>query len=220
MHERMRACDRDTLRECGMRQDIIDRQAQAMKAAGLDATLSCSPENFAYVTGFLSPTQKLMRWRHAMALVTADGTVALAVVDMEASTIRARAGEGVEIAVWREFAFEAMKVAADLLRRHGLAEARIGLELDYLPAADFAELAGLLPSAKFVAAQGLLARLRQIKTADEIDLLRRLSRIGEQGIIPVPPPCLLPLSAPVRPRWTSPPRSPAASTSRVRSPSR
>ena len=43
--------------------------------------------------------------------------------------------------MWREFAFEAMKVAADLLRRHGLAQARIGLELDYLPAADFAELA-------------------------------------------------------------------------------
>jgi Xaa-Pro dipeptidase len=182
MHELMRVHERDALRDSSMRQDIIDRQAQAMKAAGLDAILSCSPENFAYVTGFLSPTQKLMRWRHAMALVTADGMVALAVVDMEASTVRARAGEGVEIAVWREFAFEAMKVAADLLRRHGLAEARIGLELDYLPAADFAELAALRPSAKFVAAQALLARLRQIKTPDEIDLLRRLSRVADRGI--------------------------------------
>src|ERR1700731_3878374 len=136
-----------------MRQEVIDRQVQAMREQGWDAILSCSPENFAYVTGFMSPTQPLMRWRHAMALVTADGTAALAVVDMEASTIRARAGEGVEIAVWGEFEFEGMKVAADLLRRHGLAEARIGLELDYLPAADFAELAALLPSGKFSAAQ-------------------------------------------------------------------
>jgi Xaa-Pro dipeptidase len=182
MHELMQTCNSDALRESGMRQDIIDRQAQAMKAAGLDAIFSCSPENFAYVTGFLSPTQKLMRWRHAMALVTADRTVALAVVEMEASTIRARAGEEVEIAVWREFAFEAMKVAADLLRRHGLAAARIGLELDYLPAADFTELAVLLPSAKFVAAEALLARLRQIKTPGEIHLLRRLSRIADRGI--------------------------------------
>jgi Xaa-Pro dipeptidase len=182
MHELMQTCNSDALRESGMRQDIIDRQAQAMKAAGLDAIFSCSPENFAHVAGFLSPTQKLMRWRHAMALVTADATVALAVVDMEASTIRARAGEGVEIAVWREFAFEAMKVAADLLRRHGLAAARIGLELDYLPAADFTELAVLLPSAKFVAAEALLARLRQIKTPGEIHLLRRLSRIADRGI--------------------------------------
>jgi Xaa-Pro dipeptidase len=183
MHEPMRAHEGGTLRNSSMRQDIIDRQAQAMKAASLDAILSCSPENFAYVTGFLSPTQKLMRWRHAMALVTADGAAALAAVDMEASTIRARAGDEIEIEVWREFAFEAMKVAADLLRRHGLAEARIGLELDYLPAADFAELAALLPSAKFVPAQALLARLRQIKTLGEIDLLRRLSRIADQAIV-------------------------------------
>jgi Xaa-Pro dipeptidase len=182
MHQPMRPSDGGTLRNSSMRQDIIDRQAQAIRAAGLDAVLSCSPENFAYVTGFLSPTQKLMRWRHAMALVTADGKVALAVVDMEASTIPARAGDGIEVAVWREFAFEAMKVAADLLRRHGLAEARIGLELDYLPAADFAELAALLPLAKFVAAQALLARLRQIKTPDEVDLLRRLSRIADRAI--------------------------------------
>jgi Xaa-Pro dipeptidase len=165
-----------------MRQDVIDRQVGAMKQARLDAILSCSPENFAYVTGFLSPTQPLMRWRHAMALVTADGTVVLAVVDMEAATIRAEAGEGVEIAVWREFAFEAMAVLADLLRRHGLAAARIGLELDYLPAADFAALGVLLPQAQFIPAQALLARLRQIKTPAEIDILRRLSRIADRAI--------------------------------------
>ena len=98
-----------------------------MKEARLDAIVSCSPENFAYVTGFMSPTQPLIRWRHAIAVVTADGKVALAVVDMEASTIRARAGERTAIAVWREFELEAMPVLADLLRRHGLAAARIGI---------------------------------------------------------------------------------------------
>ena len=62
-----------------MRQDVIARQVRAMKDAGLDAIVSISPENFAYVTGFLSPTAPIMRWRHAMALVTADGKVALVV---------------------------------------------------------------------------------------------------------------------------------------------
>src|SRR5262245_15437763 len=81
-----------------MRHDVIDRQVRAMKAAQLDAIVSCSPENFAYVTGFMSPTQPLMRWRHAMAVVTVDGKVALAVVDMEATTIRAKAGADADIA--------------------------------------------------------------------------------------------------------------------------
>jgi Xaa-Pro aminopeptidase len=165
-----------------MRQDVIAREASAMRAAGLDAIVSISPENFAYVTGFVSPTQPLMRWRHAMALVTADGATALVVVDMEANTIRAKAPPGTEIAVWREFKFDAMPALADLLRKHGLAEARIGIELDYLPAGDFAALRELLPGADFKPAQNLLARLRQIKTPAEIDILRRLSRIADRAI--------------------------------------
>jgi ectoine hydrolase len=165
-----------------MRQDVIERQVRAMKEARLDAIVSCSPENFAYVTGFTSPTQPLMRWRHAMAVVTADGKAALAVIDMEASTVRAKAGEGTDVAIWSEFEFDAMAVLAEVLRRHGLAAARIGLELDYLPAADFAELGKLLPQADLVPAQALLARLRQLKTPQEIEILRKLSRIADRAI--------------------------------------
>src|SRR3954454_414519 len=100
-----------------MRQDVIARQVRAMREADLDAVVSISPENFAYVTGFLSPTQPLMRWRHAMALVTVGGAVALVVVDMEASTIRAKSPPGTEIALWRECVLDAMDVLAALLRK-------------------------------------------------------------------------------------------------------
>ena len=100
-----------------MRRDVIAREIAAMQEAKLDALVSISPENFAYVTGFLSPTQPLMRWRHAMALVTADGETSLVVVDMEANTIRSKVPAGTDIAVWREFKFEAMNVLADLLRQ-------------------------------------------------------------------------------------------------------
>jgi Xaa-Pro dipeptidase len=164
-----------------MRAEVIDRQVKAMAEEDLDAILSSSPENFACVTGFLSPTQHLLRWRHAMALVKRDATAALLIVDMEASTIRSKAPQ-TEIAVWREFKFEAMPVLADLLTKHGLASARIGLEFDYLPAADFIALQKLLPQAQFVPVQALLARLRQIKTPKEIETLRKLSRIADQGI--------------------------------------
>src|SRR5216684_932264 len=165
-----------------MRQDVIARLVRAMREAGLDALIAISPENFAYVTGFLSPTQPLMRWRHAMALVTADGQTSLVSVDMEQSTIRAKAPPGTEIAVWREFQFDAMHVLADLLRKHKLGAARIGIEMDYLPAGDFTALVELLPQAGFVPAQRLLSRLREIKTPAEIEILRRLSRIADRSI--------------------------------------
>src|SRR5262245_36571873 len=111
-----------------MHQEAIARQVRAMKDVGLDAVLSISPENFAYITGFLSPTAPLTCWRHAMALVTCDAATVLVVVDMEANTIRAKSPEGTEVAVWREFKFDAMQVLADLMRKHGLAKARVGIE--------------------------------------------------------------------------------------------
>jgi ectoine hydrolase len=165
-----------------MRQEIIARQVGAMRDAKLDAIISVSPENFAYVTGFLSPTQPLMRWRHAIAVVTADGAVTLVVVDMEANTIRAKAPPGTEIAVWQEFKFDAMAVLTDVLRKKGLTKSQIGIEMDYLPAGDLADLQQLLPEAKFRAAENLLASLRQIKTPNEIDIIRKLSRIADKAI--------------------------------------
>jgi Xaa-Pro aminopeptidase len=123
-----------------------------------------------------------MRWRHAMALITADGTAAFVVVDMEASTIRAKSPAGTEIAVWHEFKLDAMNALAELLRKHSLASSRIGIEMDYLPAGDFAVLRQLLPEASFTPAQALLAQLREIKTPQEIDILRKLSRIADSAI--------------------------------------
>ena len=164
-----------------MRAEIVSRWAAAMKQHGLDAMLSCSPENFAYLTGFVVPSQPLMRHRHAMALVTADAGTAILAVDMEATTI-ARREAGAKTRIWAEFSDNAMQVLADLLREMGLAAARIGVELDYLPAADFEKLRAALPRATFVPDQQIIARMRQIKTADEIELLRRLSRIADRSI--------------------------------------
>ena len=76
----------------------------------------------------------------------------------------------------------AMKALAALLRKHGLTTSRIGIEMDYLPAGDLTALRDLLPEASFAPAQALLARLREIKTPQEIDILRRLSRIADSAI--------------------------------------
>jgi Xaa-Pro dipeptidase len=164
-----------------MRKAIVDRQIKAMRKAGLDAMISCSPENFAYLTGFVVPSQPLIRHRHAMAIVTADGGTALFGVDMEATTIRRREPE-TPLRVWAEFTDDPMAVLASQLREMGLAEARIGIEMDYLPAGDFDRLQRGLPRAVFSPDEGILARLRQIKTDEEIELLRRLSRIADRSI--------------------------------------
>jgi Xaa-Pro dipeptidase len=164
-----------------MRSEIIVRQMQSIAAKSLDAMVSCSPENFAYLTGFVVPSQALLRHRHNMTVVTADGKVTLFGVDMEESTIRTKEPDA-KLAVWAEFSDDPMQVLAALLEELGLRQARIGIELGYLPAADFARLQSAMPGATFVACDGILARLRQIKTSQEVTLLHRLSRIADQAI--------------------------------------
>jgi len=164
-----------------MRKEIVERQVAAMKQAGLDAMISCSPENFAYLTGFVVPSQPLIRHRHAMVTVTAEGKTALLGVDMEATTIRRREPD-TPTRIWAEFTDSAIHVLADQLKSLGLDAARIGIEMDYLPAGDFARLQQAMPRACFSGDEAILARLRQIKTGDEIALLRRLSRIADQSI--------------------------------------
>ncbi len=165
-----------------MNEVIIKRQMEAMTEAGYDALIAISPENFAYTTGFVVPSQPILRWRHAMVVVKANGQSALVAVDMEESTVRNQAPENAEIRVWGEFTDDPMETLAALLSDLGLANARIGVEMDYLPAGDFARLSTLMSDTKFSPAEGLYNRLRQIKTPEEIDLLRRLSRISDQSI--------------------------------------
>ena len=164
-----------------MNHDILSRMKDAMKEADLDVLIAMSPENFIYTTGVAVPSHSLMRWRHAMAVVTRDGLQALVIVDMEESTVRSRLPEAA-IRVWREFEDPPMETLGRLLEDMGARSAAIGIEMDYLPAGDFDHLRRLLPGARFQAAEGLFNRLRQRKTPGEIDLMRRLSAMTDQSI--------------------------------------
>ncbi|WP_011581722.1 MULTISPECIES: M24 family metallopeptidase [Chelativorans] len=164
-----------------MRKAITEKLIGLMKNEGLDAIVTSSPENFAYVMGFVVPTQPLLRHRHAMTILTADGRASLFGVDMEASTIAGKAPD-MPLTVWREFHDDPMVVLAGALKEAGLGEAVIGLEMDYLPAGDFTRLVAQMPKARFVACERQLSRARQIKTPEEVTLIHRLSRIADQAI--------------------------------------
>jgi ectoine hydrolase len=161
--------------------DATDRLTDALRSAGLDALLCLSPENVAYTAGFVVPSQPLMRWRHAVTVLTADGGQAMVCVDMEETTVR-RARPDLEVRVWAEFGGSAMAALAGLIDDLGLNDGNLGIELGYLPVRDHAELVRLLPKARLTAADDLLARCRQVKTPDELALLRRLSRISDEAI--------------------------------------
>ncbi|MEO0996002.1 MAG: Xaa-Pro peptidase family protein [Pseudomonadota bacterium] len=164
-----------------MRDFIVDRLQQHMAATAMDGIVCLSPENFAYVSGFVVPSQPLMRWRHAAVVVPAQGAPAYLTVDMEESTVAAKAN-GSLVRSWGEFTDSAMEVLANLLSELGLGTATLGIEMDYLPAGDYQTLSSKLPGAVLCPVQDELARLREVKTGEEIELLRRLARLADASI--------------------------------------
>jgi Xaa-Pro aminopeptidase len=164
-----------------MDQEIISRLRKRVVQAGLDAIIALSPENVTYVSGFVVPSQSLMRWRHAICIVTADGRISMVAIDMEANTVKAHAGID-DLRVYREFTEDPMDKLAETLRDLKLENGKIGIEMEFLPAKDFATVQKNLPAVQWVAAGAIFNRARQVKTPNELELLRSLSKLTDKAI--------------------------------------
>lgn len=164
-----------------MDEEITARQKKAIVEKGLDALIATSPENVTYTTGIVVPSQSLMRWRHAACIVTADGRVTMLAIDMEETTVRAHGGVN-DLRVYREFIEDPIEKLCDLLTELRLDPARLGIEMEYLPAKDLMTLQRRLPHATLLPADGLFRRLRKVKSGAELTLVRSLSAITDQAI--------------------------------------
>jgi len=164
-----------------MDREIISRLKQRICDAGVDAIVAISPENVTYVSGFVVPSQSLMRWRHAAVIVTADGRVSMVAIDMEATTVRAHAGID-DLRIYREFSDDPMDNLAESLRDLRLERGKIAIELEFLPAKDFTTLQKNLPAVQWIAADAVFNKARQIKTPGELALLRSLSKLTDKAL--------------------------------------
>lgn len=72
---------------------------------------------------------------------------------------------------------------ADLLRERGLSSARIGADLEFMPAADFFALRQALPDVNWIDGSTVLKRLRAVKSEREIKLLRQAAAAAEAGLV-------------------------------------
>lgn len=164
-----------------MRGQVIVRLRAALQQQDWDGLVVSSPDNFAYLAGFVVPSQPLMRWRHAAMVLPAGDDPAVMCIGVEEAMVRQKTGAA-EVAVWDEFDDDPMACLAGLLERLGLNRGRLGVELGFLPAADFSRLRQAAPGVDWVAADRWLGRQRQLKTPEELELLTRLSRISDASI--------------------------------------
>ena len=158
---------------------IIEKQRAIIVRENLDAMVAISPESVAYTAGFYVPSQLNHRQRHAMCVITANGPDTMTCVDIEASYVRSRSPFA-DVRQYQEFKEKPMDLLADVLQEYGLARGRVAIELDYLPARDFAYLVDRLPGVTWVDAEDLYWELRMIKTPEEIAVLKEMGKIAER----------------------------------------
>ena len=102
-------------------------------------------------------------------------------IDMEANTVKAHAGID-DLRVYREFTEDPMDKLAETLKDLKLERGKIGIEMEFLPAKDFTTLQKNLPAVQWVAADAIFNQARQVKTPNELELLRSLSKLTDKAI--------------------------------------
>ncbi|KZY05899.1 MULTISPECIES: M24 family metallopeptidase [unclassified Sulfitobacter] len=156
----------------------------AMEAAGLDALFVTDPSNQAWITGYdgwsfyvhqgviVLPDDDPVWWGRNQ-----DTNGALRTVWMSADRVRGYADNYVQSTERHP-----MQALAEALRTHDLESARIGVEMDnyYYSAKAHGTLCASLPRAEIRDATALVNRQRTIKSAPELDYMRKAAAISEK----------------------------------------
>ncbi len=153
----------------------------AITAAGLDAVVTVMPENVYYATGTLIMTTWEIRHRLALGVFPNGGEPTLIVCTIEEQQARAESWIK-DVRGYVEYAQSPIDMLAGVLTEKGLANKRVGIELSYLAAIYYDQLRQSLPKVQLVSSETVWDDLRQIKTAEEVALLKRAANVTEQAI--------------------------------------
>jgi Xaa-Pro aminopeptidase len=152
-----------------------------LRAAGLDAAVVASPENFFYLSGWKIQSSVLIRDRLSLGVVTADGEITLVVCKNEEGQTR-RYASVEDIRTYAEFIDSPMKGVAEVLEEKGLAKARIGVERKYVTADYYEDLRKRVPVATLDSCDKAFDHTRMVKTQPEIELLTQAARGTDEAI--------------------------------------
>lgn len=185
------------------------RIKELLREKGLDGAIVSSPENFHYVTGFGGHQHTVSRQPgFTLAVMRADDKAPthITTMDFEGATFRIKAeGLGFVIApydtwvglkTWGEIAkgqtvpdkprMESSKdKLVQFVKALDLADKRIGVEMEYLTVPYYQMLREEFPEAELVDISPLFVYARSVKTAEEIQMFRKLCQAADHGFTEV-----------------------------------
>lgn len=177
---------------------------ELMLQRGIDGAIVSSPENFHYVTGFASHQHTVSRQpSFSSAVVAAEESIKTHVIamDFEIPALQEKMKDfvvkkydtWVGVRQWEEIlttieltppkAFEtSMDVLKKTVKEMNLANKTIGIELDFIPLNYYNALRESFPEANFVNISDLFIYSRSVKTPQEIEMFRNLTRAADEAL--------------------------------------
>jgi Xaa-Pro aminopeptidase len=156
----------------------ITRLHALMDDAGLDALVLRSGQNFTYLSGVIYPgtLQRHMdltdSTRPVMLIWPRNGQP-LIVTNTTAAGLVQRDGWIDDLVVYEAYVESPQQKLVEALAAKGLARAKVGFEQAYLSAQHWEAIQHAAPGLAMVDCTAFMDRVRWIKTADEVALLRR-----------------------------------------------
>lgn len=158
----------------------LSRLREALHARDLDAVVVHTPENICYLSGHATPGY----YTYQCLVVPADGAPAL--LTRETETVNGRDTTYLEDIVGYADASDPVEATVALVRRLVPKARRVGLESRswFCPPSTHAELTAALTAAgaAMVAVDDMLAELRLVKSAAEIEQIRAAAKITNVGM--------------------------------------
>jgi Xaa-Pro aminopeptidase len=172
---------------------------------GIDGAIVSSPENFHYITGFASHQHTVSRQpMFSCAVLTALDSEKTHVIamDFEVPALKEKMPDfevkkydtWVGVREWDEIistiemnptinSFESsMDVLVKSIKELNLGNKKLGVELDFLPFNYYSILKERLPEVEFVNISDLFILSRSVKTEDEIEIFRALTKVQDEAL--------------------------------------
>jgi len=150
----------------------LSKLRKAMDESGLDAVIAASPENLNYAAGTCEFLLRLQLIRERLAMATFDKASEPTLLVVESALPKYKRESWIQDV--RAYVIDKSPIPSlvDVLRQKDLTNAKIGIELNYLPVSFFQELTSLMPETTFVDSSKFWGCLRMIADEKEIEILR------------------------------------------------
>jgi Xaa-Pro aminopeptidase len=156
----------------------LPRLERLMDEAGLDALVLRSGTNFTYLSGVVYPGTLARHMdltdstRPVMLVWPRNGKPTI-LVNKTAAGLVERDGWINDMVLYEAYVDSAHARLGELLAKMGLASAKVGFERDYWSAQHWDAVQKAAPKLSMADCTGLMDRVRWIKTAEEVALIRR-----------------------------------------------